>query len=195
MVTLRDGSEPVVRGRLVYLRPGERADVPLFVRWMSDRRVMRNLANHGPISQAQEERWFERMLQGQGSSSWFFVICLPEDDRPIGTAGLFAIDQVNGGAGFGISIGDPADRGRGYGTDALEAIVAFGFEWLRLERIWLDVYADNAAARRSYVKGGFVHEATFRSAHYRDGERLDGLRMAILRDEWLAHRSAARAGA
>lgn len=186
MVQLRDGREPVVHGRLVYLRPGERDDVATFAAWMSDLRTMANLASRGPISRAQEERWFEAMTTRQGGTDWFFAICLLADDRLIGTAGLFQVDPINGGAGFGISIGDPADRGRGYGTDATEAIVAFAFDWLRLERVWLDVHADNPGAIRSYEKVGFVREATLRRAHYRAGRYLDTHRMAILREEWLA---------
>jgi RimJ/RimL family protein N-acetyltransferase len=191
VATLPDGREPIVRGHLVYLRPGERDDVPLFVRWFNDRRTMANLAQHGPLGLAQEERWFEAMLERQGRDAWFFVICLLDDDRPIGTAGLFALDLTNGSAGFGIAIGDPGDRGRGYGTDATDAIVAFGFDWLRLERIWLDVYPDNPAGLRSYEKAGFVHEATLREAHYRRGAYLDALRMAIVREDWEARRTDA----
>ena len=55
-------------------------------------------------------------------------------------------------------IGDPADTGQGYGSDALRALVGFGFDELRLERIGLDVYDFNERARRVYERVGFVHE-------------------------------------
>jgi RimJ/RimL family protein N-acetyltransferase len=87
---------------------------------------------------------------------------------------------------LGIFIGDPADTGKGYGSDALRAIVSFGFAELRLERIWLDVYAYNDAARRVYDRVGFVHEGTLRHALYRNGAFQDVHRMSILREEWAA---------
>ena len=37
------------------------------------------------------------------------------------------------------------------------AIVDFGFAELRLERIWLNVWTENARAQRAYEKAGFVH--------------------------------------
>ena len=33
-----DTPVPIHRGKLVYLRPAERTDVPLFVRWLTDAR-------------------------------------------------------------------------------------------------------------------------------------------------------------
>jgi RimJ/RimL family protein N-acetyltransferase len=68
----------------------------------------------------------------------------------------------------------------------LHAICDFGFGQLRLERIELDVYALNRRAQRSYEKAGFRLEGTLRHAHFADGQFQDVLRMAQLRDEWLA---------
>ena len=91
---------------------------------------------------------------------------------------------MNGSAGLGITIGDPDDTGRGYGSDAIRALLAFGFGELRLERIWLDVYDYNERARQVYERIGFVHEGTLRHALFRDGRFHDVHRMAILRGEW-----------
>jgi RimJ/RimL family protein N-acetyltransferase len=185
-------ARPIIRGELVYLRPSERGDLPDFVRWFNDAEVLRHLAMYAPMGQAAEERWFERMLEAQGKTDYHFVICLLADGRAIGTTGLHAIDFVNGTAEFGIAIGEKEEWGKGYGTDALRAISDFGFGQLRLERIGLDVYADNARGRRTYEKAGFVHEGTKRRAHYADGAHQDVHVMSLLRSEWeaLPHRRA-----
>ena len=130
----------MLRGRLVYLRPAERTDIPIFVRWLSDARTTENLALRSPLSIALEERWFEDLLDHHGRDRWHFVICLLADGRPVGSLDLHEIDYTNGGAGLGIQIGDPADRGQGYGGDALGVLIDFAFDRLRLERVWLDVY-------------------------------------------------------
>jgi RimJ/RimL family protein N-acetyltransferase len=188
MLTRRDGSEPMIAHGAVYLRAGERADIPLLAGWMNDWRTSRTLGSRAPFSLPMEEVWFERMTAEQGQGRYFFVACLLEDDRPIGTLGLFDVDLLDGGAGLGISIGAPGDRGRGLGTDMLHALLGFGFGMLRLERIWLDVYDINPGARRVYERVGFVHEGTLRRAVFREGRYLDVHRMAILADEWRAAR-------
>jgi RimJ/RimL family protein N-acetyltransferase len=179
-----DGRVPILRGERTYLRPAERTDIPTFVRWFTDRRTTRTLLFVAPMSSASEEAWFTTMLEHQGKDRWHFVICRLEDDRPVGGIDLHDVDTRNGSASFGIAIGDPADTGHGYGSDALRTLLAFGFDQLRLERIELDVYDFNEAARRMYARVGFQHEGTLRHALYRDGAFRDVHRMAILRHEW-----------
>jgi RimJ/RimL family protein N-acetyltransferase len=172
------------------LRAAEREDVPMLVAWRNDYRSGRFLTTRGPISVAFEERWFDRMTADQGGSAWFFIICRLDDGRPIGTIGLFEVDLTNGSAGIGITIVEPRDQGLGLGTDAVEALLDFGFGRLRLERMWLDAYDFNARAIRSYEKAGFVREGVARHGGYRDGVFVDLVAMAILRDEWAARRAA-----
>lgn len=177
---------PMIRAERIYLRPAERADLATFVRWFADAEVTRYLRVRAPFSEAAEAKWFEQMVDKQGKSDYHFVICLVEDGRPIGTAGLHALDLENGNAEFGISIGEKAEWNKGYGTETLHAICDFGFGQLRLERIYLEVYAPHAAGQRAYEKAGFRTEGTMRHAHFADGEHMDALVMSLLRDEWLA---------
>lgn len=179
-------ANPVIRGELVFLRPAERSDIELFVRWFNDAGTLEYLAMRGPMSRELEDRWFEGMLERHGKRDWHFVVCRLEDGRPIGTVGLHNVDLESGSAAFGIAIGDEADRGKGYGTDALRAVAGFGFRELRLERIYLDVYAGNERGQRSYRKAGFVLEGTQRRAHFTGAGFVDVHRMSQLRDEWLA---------
>lgn len=183
-------ANPIIHGEKVYLRPSERTDLDDFVRWFNDADTLRYLAMRAPMGRAAEERWFDSMLERQGKRDHHFVICLLEDGRAIGTLGLHEVDQEAGSAAFGIAIGEKAERDHGYGTDALKAICDFGFGELRLERIWLDVYAPNLRAQRSYEKAGFNREGTMRRALFKRGEFADVHRMALLRDEWLALRGA-----
>lgn len=183
-------ARPIIRGERVFLRPAERGDLPAFVRWFNDAEVLHHLAMRAPMSQAAEERWFDAMLERQGTTDHHFVICLADTGRAIGTIGLHALDLADGVAEFGIAIGERSAWNRGYGTDATRAICDFGFGELRLERIGLHVYAGNERARRAYTKAGFVHEGTLRRARYQHGEFLDVHVMSLLRDEWaqLTHR-------
>jgi len=189
-------ANPIIRGEKVYLRPSERSDLDDFVRWFNDADTMRYLAMRAPMGRAAEERWFDGMLERHGKRDYHFVICLLEGGRAIGTIGLHEIDEENGTAAFGIAIGEKAEWDKGYGTDALNAIADFGFGELRLERIWLDVYEGNERAQRSYQKAGFMAEGTMRRAIFKHGDFAGVLRMALLRDEWLAlpRRKAAATG-
>jgi RimJ/RimL family protein N-acetyltransferase len=186
MTDQQPSAVPIIRGERVFLRAGERSDIANFVRWLSDGETTSYLSMRSPMSVAMEEKWFEDMLARQGKDAYHFVICMLDDGRPIGTLGLFAIDYVNGNAGIGISIGEKALWGQGLGTDAMNAIVDFGFGMLRLERLWLEVYDFNKRARRSYDKCGFTLEGVERRAIFKNGRHIDVELMSILRDEWAA---------
>jgi RimJ/RimL family protein N-acetyltransferase len=177
---------PVIRGEQVYLRAPDRADIPLFVRWFNDGETLSYVAMRAPMSEAMEERWFNGLLDDQGKERFLFVIARLADGLPIGNCGLFNIDNVNGNAGIGITIGEKELWGQGFGTDAMNALVDFGFGQLRMERLWLEVYDFNTRARRSYEKCGFVLEGTERHAIFKLGRFHDVQLMSILRDEWLA---------
>lgn len=180
------GKRPIIRGTQVYMRSIEHADASLYSTWRSDAAPMRmaGFEHRGPLGAAGAEQSIGKILAEQGKPDWRFVVCLLEDDRPLGEVLLFHVDHENRSAEFGIFIGDPADWGRGYGSDALNAVCDFGFGRLDLARIELVTRADNAIGRRSYEKAGFKLEGTMRSAFYTEGRRIDQLQMGLLREEW-----------
>ena len=174
-----------LRGEHVYLRPLEPEDADLVAGWYADDRF-RKLMGDLPTSLARRRRRYEDAVTGDGDDVFRFIVCRLDDDRPVGRTDLFDIDRTNGRCAFGISIGEPGLRGQGLGTDAVDAIVDFAFGELRMERVWLDTDADNLRRPGGYRKAGFAEEGRLRHAWFQDGRYLDGVRMAILRDEWLA---------
>jgi RimJ/RimL family protein N-acetyltransferase len=178
--------KPIIASGRVYLRPLEAADAELYRRWRADAEPMAlaGWRDPAPMSLAQVEARIERLAKEQGDDVYNFLICLLGDERPIGEVSLGHIDRKGGSAELGIFIGEPDEWGKGYGTDAVNALVDFGFGELRLERIWLEVWTENARARRAYEKAGFVYEATLRNDRYEGGRFTSGDVMSILRDEW-----------
>jgi RimJ/RimL family protein N-acetyltransferase len=174
-----------LRGEHVYLRPLEPEDADLVSGWYADDRV-RKLMGDPPTSNARRRLRYEEAVREDGDSVYRFVICRLADDVPVGRTDIFDVDRANGSCAFGITIGDPADWGRGYGTDAVNAVVDFAFGELRMERVWLDTDAANERAQAVYRKAGFTIEGRLRHAWFQDGAFLDDIRMAMLRDEWLA---------
>ena len=183
----------MIVGERVRLRPIEKDDLLRFVEWFSDPGVRRYVAMYLPLGSAQEEKWYERNLDRGPEQSWALEVRSPEDEEVwtlIGSCGFHEIHWRTRAAEFGIAIGDREYWGRGYGTDAVQALVRWGFETLNLNRIYLRVFADNPRAIRSYEKAGFVKEGTLRQDEYHEGQYVDTVVMGVLREEWLAARPA-----
>ncbi|KRF20024.1 GCN5 family acetyltransferase [Nocardioides sp. Soil797] len=80
---------------------------------------------------------------------------------------------------------DPAHSGRGYATEAVEALITACFEQLELRRITAECFAENTASWRLMERLGMRREAhTRKDSLHRSGEWKDGLLYAILREEW-----------
>jgi RimJ/RimL family protein N-acetyltransferase len=169
-----------IPGKRLRLRAIERSDIPTFVRWFNDPEVRHYLEMLMPMSQAQEERWFEAHLE-RGDSHIFGIETL--DGLLIGNIGLSDIDWRNRRAVLGIVIGEKEYWGKGYGTEAIMALLRFVFENMNLQRVDLKVFDYNQRAVRCYEKCGFKLEGRLRQAHFHDGEYHDELVMGILRNE------------
>lgn len=165
-----------------------REDIPLYTQWFQDYEVgrMLNPDVFMPATVENEEDWYNRV--STATDSYTLSIRTIADDRLLGNCAFFSISQKNRSATFGIAIGDKDYWGRGYGFEATQLMVRFGFDELNLNRIQLDVYDFNPRAIRAYEKAGFSKEGVRRKAVFREGSYHDVYLMAILREEWLAAR-------
>jgi RimJ/RimL family protein N-acetyltransferase len=175
----------MIYGQRIRLRHVEREDLPRFVDWLNDPEVRQGLAMHLPISQVEEEQWFENMLKRDNDERPLVIEVKGQDGwTMIGNSGFFNIDWRNRCAELGIFIGDKTLWNQGYGTETMRLLLHHGFTTLNLHRIFLRVYEENPRAVRAYEKAGFILEGRMRQAEFRDGNYLDVLLMSVLRPEW-----------
>ena len=152
---------PVLTGTAVTLRPITDADTDLIVKWRNTPSVVQNFI-------------FRQTFTPE------YIILDNADGKPVGSVYYRDIDNHNRSAEYGIFIGEESARGKGLGTETARLFTQFGFDTLHLHRISLRVLAENAAARRSYEKAGFVQEGVFRDMELLDGAYRDVVFMAKL---------------
>ena len=173
----------MILGERVRLRPIERDDLPRFVEWFGDPEVRRHLMVYLPFSLAQEERWFENLLDRLERQDDLALAIEAADGVHIGNIGLHGIDWKNRNGELGIAIGEKAYWDQGYGTDAIRTLLGLAFGEMNLHRIFLRVDADNGRGIRCYEKAGFRQEGTSREAVFKEGTYHDQYVMSILRSE------------
>lgn len=180
----------MILGQRIRLRPVEKDDLPRYVKWLADPEVRGYLNHHLPLSQALEEKWYERNLAAGDAQSWA-IDAQPVDMAVgpwvhIGACGLHNLEWRHRCAELGIFIGARDYWNRGYGTDSVQTLSAWGFYTLNLNRVYLRVFADNARAIRAYEKVGFQHEGRLRQDNFYNGAYRDTLLMGLLRSDWSA---------
>ncbi len=153
-----------------------------------DSELMR-LMDTGPTrlhSAKAASKFFEKIIEDNSPAHHFFSIRALDDNRLLGDINLDVINNWGSRDSFvGIGIYERENWGKGYGTEAMQLILQFGFIELNLRRITLTVFEYNPRAIRSYEKCGFQVEGRMRGRLIKDNKRWDVICMGILRDDWM----------
>ncbi|MFF0433551.1 GNAT family N-acetyltransferase [Streptomyces sp. NPDC004327] len=168
----------------VELRPHTPASLEPLLRWKNDAEIQR-LSDDGIRTYTREqvtatlERWMS-----PSDDIVHLAIGLAGRAEPIGFLHLALIEWAHRRCRLGIVIGEKELWGRGYGQLAVAAAVDHAFDVLDLERITVEVFADNPRSARMFERVGFVREGVMRESIRRDGKPVDELIFGLLRHEW-----------
>lgn len=170
-------------GEKVALGPLSRDLLPTYLRWINDFSTLRTLAAPPkPMTMEAEVAWYERASGIDGDVA--FTIYELDSWRPVGNTGLHDIDYRHRSAAFGIMIGEPDARGKGYGTETARLMLDYAFAALGLHSVMLTVYEFNHAGRRAYQKAGFKEFGRRRQCRMMGGRLYDEIYMDCLVSEF-----------
>ena len=172
-----------VEGRLVAIGPFTCDAHELYYRWIND------FANHQAAMPVSPPRTFEQERErierwSRNANDAAFTIYERASWSPIGVTELGGINHRSGTAEFSIMIGEPAARGKGYGTETTQLVLDYGFTALGLQNIMLTVREYNYAARRAYEKAGFKEFGRRRKCWRFAGRWWDAIYMDVLAEEF-----------
>ena len=165
----------------VYLRPMKWEDTDLIVAWRNQDTVRKRFIYQELFTRQSHEHWWDTMIETGRAVQ--MIICEEGTDRPLGSVYVRDIDRQHRKGEYGIFIGEDDARGRGVGTQAARLMTAYAFGELKLHKLYLRVFADNAGAIRSYEKAGFVQEGYLKEEVLIDGGYRDMIWMAVLNQD------------
>lgn len=175
---------PFITGERLYLRGLEKEDLKgNMFNWANDSEVTHYMyTGLKPNTMEVLEKEYDNVVHSD--KDVVFAIMDKKTKQHIGNVGLYTINWLYRSAEYRIIIGEKSFWSKGYGAEAAELVLNYGFEKLNLNKIWLGVNTENQAAVKSYHKAGFKNEGTLREEIYRNGKYYDALRMSILRSEF-----------
>lgn len=154
-------------------------DIPLKIRWINDPENNFYLHYNIPLEYEATCAWFANK-----NNTIRYDCVILANEMPVGLIGLLAIDEENSKAEYYISMGEQSYKRKGVASSATKIILRYAFEELRLNKVYLNVDADNVAACSLYEKSGFQKEGVFREDLSRHGVLIDRIRYAILRSDY-----------
>jgi [ribosomal protein S5]-alanine N-acetyltransferase len=79
-----------------------------------------------------------------------------------------------------------SEKGKGYGKEAMVAILKYAFEEKNTNRFWLDVYPDNIVGIQLYESLGMHRDGILRQNYKAERGYLDQIIYSMLRSEYKA---------
>jgi len=141
-----------------------------------------------PLSDVQVRAFWEDIIANPGAELRYFAVePLPGSSHAgqfVGACSLQHLDMRNRHAELGIWMAAREFRGLGYGTEAVQLLLRYAFDAVRLDKVHLGVYDFNEGGLRSYERVGFRYEGRLRQMIYYEGRYWDEWPMRILRAEW-----------
>lgn len=140
------------------LRKLKEKDAQGMLEWMHDPDVTKGLQKD--FANMTIENCMNFIQSAQDTAEDMHMAICNEEDEYQGTVSLKHIDYKNKNAEFAISMRSSA-QGKGFASFGTKEILRIAFEELELEKIYLNVLADNSRAIRLYEKMQFKKEAVF----------------------------------
>ncbi len=175
-------SFPVLKTDRLILRKLKKTDVPNMFSYFSQEEVTKyyDLESFTSEKQAEEliERFFNR-YEEKKQIRW--AITLKESDELIGTCGFHSIEPEHRKAEIGYEL-HPTFWGKSIMTEAVSAIIQFGFNEMTLNRIEALYDPRNMSSGRVLEKCGFEYEGVMRKRYFEKGKFVDAAIAAILNE-------------
>ena len=179
---------PTIRTKRLTLRAAKMSDAEDLYEYSRDPAVAKHVLWDAHTSIHQTRAYIRYLIRqyknGQPSS---FVISITETGKVVGTIGFMWIQQENRSAEVGYSL-SRRYWNQGIMSEALQAVVEFGFTKLNLNRIEAQHECDNPASGKVMLHAGMRHEGTLRQRIYNKGRYADVDLYAIVRSDYLKNR-------
>ncbi len=176
---------PVLRGAHVVLRPIVSDDLETLRQWRNQPRFRQYFREYRDITPAMQQNWYKEVVL-PATRAHMFAITARKSAALLGACGLCYLDRRNNSADFSIYIGaDDLYIDEVLAPDAGRLLLDYGFNMLKLNRVWAEIYAIDMPKQGLLPALGFAAEGRHREAHrLENGRYTDCLFYGLLRAEW-----------
>lgn len=169
-------------GERIYLSPVSMEDAEKYVEWFNDFKMTDGIGSSSRMMNIESEKKF--IQDSLENNHYNFAIVDLESDELLGNCGIQNISQLHRIAEVGIFIGEEHNRNKGYGAEVLNLLLDYGFNYLNMNNIMLNVKSFNERAIACYKKAGFKECGRRRESYFLNGKYYDDIQMDILAREF-----------
>ena len=178
-----DNNFPKIKTNRLILREVTRADAEDMLSYLSDEDVVKHmgLEPFQSIADALDEiEWYQSILKEQTGIRW--GITEKDSGKVIGSCGFLNRQAKHFRAEVGFEL-SKVFWGKGIASEALNAVVRYGFQQFQLERIEALIEPENKSSQKLVEKQGFLREGLLRNYEFTCGKFDDLYMYSLLKDD------------
>lgn len=164
----------------ISIRKFKEEDIKNKIKWINDPNNNQFLHYDLPLEYEKTRLWYEKIKQKENR----FDAVIEYNNIPVGIIGLLNIDMKNQKAEYYITIGEQDYKGKGIAYEASRQLLDYGFNILKLNKIFLYTEVDNKIAQKLFDKLKFEKEGILKDDLIINGNKKDRYIYAIFRKEW-----------
>jgi ribosomal-protein-alanine N-acetyltransferase len=164
---------PVIHTERLVLREITEDDLPEIFYQRSDSQMMKYVDRVPARSLEDAAEFLGKIKTFQSTNEGItWGITLKNEPRLIGNMGIWRIEKEHHRAEIGYAL-HLSHQSKGYASEALKAILHYGFHTMQLHSMEANVNPGNAASIKLLERNNFVREAYFKENYFFDGKYLD----------------------
>ncbi len=173
----------IIKNGCVTLRAIEKKDSDLLLRMINSPEIERAVGGFSlPVNEAQQKEWIENYRNTEKQIRLMIEL---DNGAVIGIIMLYDINMKNGTAEIGYKTqADKEVRIKGDMDDAVQGVLNYAFEELRLNCVVAHTLTDNERSERLLLRNGFVEEGILRQRVYQSGSYTDMKVFSVLQSEY-----------
>lgn len=174
---------PIIETSRLFLREVTNEDASDMLRYLSDKDVVKHmgLEPFQSIEDALDEiSWYQSIHEDGSGIRW--GITLKDSVKVIGSCGFLNRNTKHYRAEVGFELSKEY-WGKGIASEALEAVIKFGFDHYSFERIEALIEPDNVPSQKLVEKQGFKREGLLRHYEFTCGKFDDLYMYSILKED------------
>lgn len=183
---------PQITTNRLTLRKVQADDIPFLIKYANNKAISGNILNvPHPYGEEDAIFWINFVLQGfKNKERFVFAIISRENNEFVGAIGLH-LGGKHDTAEMGYWIGEPF-WSQGIMTEAVKAVLKFGFEELGLNKIYATHFTDNMASGKVMVNNGMVKEGELKDHYKVDDIYKSVIQYRLLKQEYEEMKTATK---
>ena len=144
-----------LKGKNIYLRALEPEDLDFMYVIENDEQIWEMSSTQTPYSRFLIKQYLEHSHKDIYEVKQLRLVICSNDHAVLGLIDLFDFSPAHNRAGIGILIAEKENRGSGYGAEALQLVVNYGFTYLNLHQLYANISEDNIISIKLFENQGF----------------------------------------